>query len=69
MWDDNVIADWNGEKSDVHIAMRPYQDWAFVPEMRDKIFELFDTRCFQFKHLITMKRFQSRMEQVKPRGK
>lgn len=69
VWDDNVIADWNGEKSDVHIAMRPYQDWAFVPEMRDKVFELFDTRCFQFKHLITMKRFQSRMEQVKPRGK
>ncbi len=69
VWDDNVIAEWNGEKSDVKIAMRPYQDWAFVPELRDKVFNLFDTRCFLYKHVITMKRFQSRMAQVKPRGK
>lgn len=69
VWDDNVIAEWNGEKSDVRIAMRPYQDWVFVPELRDRVFNLFDTRNFKFKHLITMKRFQAMMESVKPRGK
>lgn len=69
VWDDNVIAEWNGEKAEVRIAMRPYQDWAFVPELRDRVFNLFDTRCYCYKHVITMKRFQSRMEQVKPRGK
>ena len=67
IWDGNVIAEWNGEKANM-IAMRPYQDAVFDAKMRDKIIELFDTRCFYYKHTITMKKFQSQIMQLKPRG-
>ena len=68
IWDDNVVAKYNNEKCHNIIAMRPYQDLAFNAKMRDRIIELFDTRCFLYKHTIVMKQFQSEIAQLKPRG-
>jgi hypothetical protein len=66
VWDDNVICPYKKEKKPV-MAMRPYLDEPFTIEKQQNIIELFDTRCFIFKDLITFKKFQSDLEQLKPR--
>jgi hypothetical protein len=66
IWNDNIIAKYNGEKKKV-IAMRPYLDELFETERRDNIITLFDTRSFNFRNLITFKQFQADMELLKPR--
>lgn len=67
IWDDNVVCKYNGEKVDRIVAMRPYLDVRFSSELRDKIIELFDTRCYRFRNLITQKRFKKELELLKPR--
>lgn len=66
VWDGNKIAPYNGERVRV-VAMRPYLDEMFNTELRDAIFEQFDTRCFSFKNLITFKKFQKSLTLLKPR--
>ena len=66
IWDDNIIAEFNKEKVKC-IAMRPYLDVEFIPELRERIIELFDTRCYRFKNLITQKKFKKELEIMKPR--
>ena len=66
VWNSNIVAKYNGEKKTV-IAMRPYLDEVFSPDVQKNMITLFDTRSFQFKNLITFKQFQSCMEQLKPR--
>lgn len=69
VWDSTVIARHNGERvpQSQWIAMRPYQDLVFTPEARDAVVDMFDTRTFMYKHLITMKEFQKSMMELKPR--
>lgn len=67
IWDDNVINKYNGEKLDKVIAMRPYLDCRFSSELRDKVIELFDSRCYRFRNLITQKRFKKELELLRPR--
>ena len=66
VWNSNIIAKYNGEKKTV-IAMRPYLDEVFSPDIQKNMITLFDTRSFQFRNLITFKQFQSCIEQLKPR--
>lgn len=66
VWDKNCVSRFNGEKVPV-IAMRPYIDELFNTQQRDKIIELFDTRSFLYKNLITFKLFQKNLELLKPR--
>ena len=66
VWENNILAKYNGEKKPV-IAMRPYLDEVFNVEVQKNIITLFDTRSLQFRNLITFKRFQACMEQLKPR--
>ena len=66
VWNSNLIAKYNGEKKTV-IAMRPYLDEVFNPDLQKNMITLFDTRSFQFRNLITFKQFQSDMETLKPR--
>lgn len=66
VWNNNIIAKYNKENKQV-IAMRPYLDETFTIEQQTAIIQQFDTRCFQFRDLITFKRFQSDLEQLKPR--
>lgn len=66
VWNSNIIAKYNGEKKNV-IAMRPYIDEVFSPEIQKNMIELFDTRSFTYRNLITFKQFQNNMELLKPR--
>lgn len=66
LWNNNLIAEYNGEKVK-NIAMRPYLDVEFVPELREKVIELFDMRSYRFKNLITQKKFKKELEIMKPR--
>lgn len=66
VWDSNIIAKYKGEKKPI-IAMRPYLDEVFSPDIQKNMITLFDTRSFQFRNLITFKQFQNCMEMLKPR--
>ena len=66
VWDNNVIAAFHNEKVRV-VPMRPYLDTIFNTEARDVIVQLFDTRCFLFRDLITQKKFKKALELLKPR--
>lgn len=67
LWNDNIIAPYNNESCGLRIAMRPYLDQLFSVEQRDNIVSIFDTRGFQFRNLITFKKFQKQMQLLKPR--
>ena len=66
VWNSNIIAKYNGEKKQV-IAMRPYIDEVFSADIQKNMIELFDTRSFTYRNLITFKQFQNNMELLKPR--
>ena len=67
VWDSNVICKYKGEKKKNAIAMRPYLDEVFSPDMQKQIILLFDQRSFLFPNLITFKQFQKEIELLKPR--
>ena len=67
VWNNNIIAKYNGEKKKTVIAMRPYLDEVFTSELQNQMITLFDTRSFSFRNLITFKQFQTDMELLKPR--
>jgi hypothetical protein len=67
VWDGNVIRQYNNERLNTIIAMRPYLDERFDEGLRNKYIEVFDTRSFMFTNLITFKRFQKNMEMIAPR--
>ena len=66
VWDSNIIDKYNGEKKTV-VAMRPYLDEVYSPELQKNMIQLFDTRSFQYRNLITFKQFQANIELLKPR--
>lgn len=68
VWDSNVVAEYKNEKVPV-IAMRPYLDEQFLPELRDTVLELFNTRSLLFRNLITQKLFKKQLELLKPQGR
>lgn len=67
VWDNGIVAPYNKEKCNQVIAMRPYCDEVFTLETRNQIINLFDTRAFGYKNLITFKKFQHELELLKPR--
>lgn len=66
VWDSNVIAQYHNEKVRI-IPMRPYLDALYNLEQVKAIIEMFDTRCFLFRNLITQKQFKKQLELLKPR--
>lgn len=66
VWDGKVIAEHHDEKVPM-IAMRPYLDELYKPELRDNVFMQFNARAFQFRDLITFKKFQKQLELLKPK--
>lgn len=66
IWDGNVVKKYNGEKKQV-IAMRPYLDEVYNPDIPRKMITLFDTRSMLFTNLITFKEYQKNIELLKPR--
>lgn len=67
VWDDNVIAKWNGQYLKNKTAMRPYLDEVFSVEARNAVFQIFDYRGFRFKDLITFKQFQKELALLRPK--
>ena len=67
LWDNAVIAEYNGEVTKQQIAMRPYQDLIFNQALRDNVIALYDNRNFYFRNLITQKKFQKEIQIIKPR--
>ena len=61
VWDRNIICEYKNEKVPI-ISMRPYLDEKFIPELRDTVLELFNTRSFYFRNLITQKLFKKQLE-------
>ncbi len=66
IWDGNVVKKYNGEKKTV-IAMRPYLDEVYNPDVQKNLITLFDTRSMLFTNLITFKEYQKNIELLKPR--
>ena len=66
IWDGNIVKKYNGEKKTV-IAMRPYLDEIFNPDLQKNMITLFDTRSLLFTNLITFKEYQKQIELLKPR--
>lgn len=67
VWNRNIIAKYNGEKKRA-IAMRPYLDEVYAADEVKNVFELFDSRSYKFRNLITFKEFQKQLELLKPRS-
>ena len=67
VWNNGIIAKFNGEKKRV-IAMRPYIDEVYNVDQVKNILELFDTRSFHYRNLITFKQFEQQLSLLKPRN-
>ena len=67
LWDDKIIAPYNNETISTIISMRPYLDEFYSKDMSGGVISRFDIRGFQFKDLISFKRFQKEIESLKPR--
>ena len=68
VWNNNIVAKYQGEKGKPVIPMRPYLDELYSMEGVKAVIEQFDTRSYQFRNLITFKRFQSELRLLKPRN-
>lgn len=67
IWDGNVINQYNKENLKNVIAMRPYEGYLYNQELRDNIFNIYDTQGFYFHNLITQKQFEKQLRILKPR--
>ena len=67
VWDGNVVAPYNKETGINVIAMRPYLDFLFETKARDTVMQLFDTRSYRFRNLVTQKIFKKNLALLKPR--
>lgn len=66
VWDSNVIKKYCNEKKPV-VAMRPYLDEVYQPDIAKEMITLFDMRSFLFTNMITFKEFQKQIELLVPR--
>ena len=66
IWDDNIIVPYKGEKKPI-IAMRPYIDEVYQPEVVADMFALYDARKFVFRNLITQKKFERELSLIRSR--
>ena len=67
VWDNNIVAQYNNERCFRTIAMRPYLDFLFETKARDMVMQLFDTRSYHFRNLVTQKIFKKNLALLKPR--
>lgn len=67
LWDDMIITNYNNEKINNVVNMRPYLDGFYSKEVSEGVIARFDIRGYQYKNLIDFKRFQKEIESLKPR--
>lgn len=67
LWDNKVIAEYNGEKLDLSkdFSMRPYINTFYSIERRQVIFDLYDARALKFKSLIVQQYFQDDLKSLR----
>lgn len=66
VWDNCIVAPYNKENIKENIvAMRPYIDEVFIPQLRDQIFARYDVKGLYFTNLITQKRFEHHLSRVR----
>lgn len=65
IWDDNIISRYKGQPIKSVIAMKPYIDTTYTPEMKQMIIDQFDARAFKFDTLITLSYFQGNLQQIR----
>ena len=66
VWNNGIIAKYNKENK-YSIPMRPYLDEVYVVDKVKNIIQLFDTRAYHYRNLITFKQFKADIELLKPR--
>ena len=67
VWDSNVVTKYHNEKVTV-IAMRPYLDTLYNIQQVNSVIQIFDTRAYLFRNLLTQKQFKKCLELLKPRA-
>jgi hypothetical protein len=67
LWNGGVINQYHNERCHTIIPMRAYLDEVFLPQQRDAVMQLFDTRSYMYRNLITFKQFKKELELLKPR--
>ena len=67
VWDGNVVCQYNKELCSHTVAMRPYLDYLFEVKARDNVMQMFDTRSYRFRNLVTQKIFKKELALLKPR--
>lgn len=67
VWDGNIVSQYNNEPIKPVIAMRPYLDYLFEVKARDMVINMFDTRSYRFRNLVTQKIFKKNLALLKPR--
>ena len=68
LWDGNVIARYNKEKVKVVVAMRPYINEVYSPELRDSVIARYHAKAIYYKNLITQSKFTDALEKLKQNG-
>lgn len=68
LWDGNVIARYNKEKVKVIVAMRPYINEVYAPDLRDSVIARYHAKAILYKNLITQAKFTDALEKLKANG-
>ena len=68
VWDGNIINTYNKEKLKNIVAMRPYSDEVFSPQLRDSVIARYHARALWFKNTITQRKFENCLEKLKANG-
>ena len=66
LWDGKILKEYNNEKVPI-ISMRPYIDQMYNLELVSNIINMYDSRYFLFRNLITCKKFKKELQLLKPR--
>lgn len=65
VWNDNIVAQYKGEKLKLVIAMRPYLDEMYDVRARDQVFAIYNARAYMYHNLITQSLFKKQLELLK----
>lgn len=68
IWNGRVICQYNKENLNNTIAMRPYIDEVYSPQLRDTTIQRYHARALYFRDMITQRKFESHLESIKANG-
>ena len=65
VWDGKIVCSWHNDFINNVIPMRKFLDEVFIIEARDSIIQMYDSRSFHFRDLITQKKFKKELMLLK----